>query len=1388
VGAEAYYLSQVARGIDDYYSGAGESEGRWLGTGSQILNLPDAVTGDDLRAILAGLAPGTGLSPNGTQIRPFKGRVPGFDLTFSAPKSVSVLYAFADPLVRAEVSAAVDAAVGDALAWLEREACFVRRGSNNRRSKTAPFEQWGTRRLHGAGFIAAGFRHRTSRAGDPQLHSHVLIANLTRGPDGRWSALDGQALYRSKLAAGVVFQTALRNELTQRLGIRWRPVHDHVADIAGIPQRVLTHFSKRRNEIEDELDRMGLSGPAAAAQVTLATRTAKVEIDQDTLDERWAEDGATIGFGDADVDRLLVAVDPINTPPDLSPARLVPFRHVDPITGEARESLLPLDDFAAALAWEVTERSGAFTRLDVQNAVADHLRGTGGTAFLERLTDHVLSHKEMVPLPRPDAAAVEPGWEQRWTTRRMLQIEAELRGMFEPSPIASFALDPARIDEALSQLGGTLGHDQFDTVRRLTTQGLAVEAVVGRAGTGKTYTMDAVRHVFASHGRRVIGVSPTARAARELADGANIETFTVPRLFSETTVGAGDVVIVDEAGMCGTLDLHRVVSHARFAGAKVVLVGDHHQLPEVAAGGGFRAALEVIGDRRCELTVNRRQIEVWEHTALDHLRHGNVAAFWDAYRSHDRISLTDTRGELHARALSAWWDHYRSGSDAHLIAGTRSEARLLNQLARHYVAASGILTGPPLTVRDREFQIGDRVVLLRNSPGQTNLATGTRCRVDNGTIATITKMHATGEIEIHSPAGPVRLTSDYVQSGAVDHGYATTIHKAQGVTCDHIHVVGPAGLYREAAYVALSRARRSAHIYATTRDAATIGEPAHTTGIPLLSENVDNPEADLTRALTTSRAKQFVTGEHPDLDRSAELATGHDLAALNDRLRFIRDVVADLRQEGVCDPADTIHELRLAEEHRRRMHVGGRVNARDWDNVGTIEQIDDGAGESVVRFVSDTGHTTTRRLPWHLLKPVDQPNDTVLTDAAVAHLDAAAQRVGEHACVWQEALAEHGIDVNEPGVIRHAIAQREDKVMRALRAMPPTWLTWWAGTRPTNPIAAVVYDDHLASLARWRDLQRLDPTVPGFGPPPDDSAQLDEWRTLTDQALATRQFLLDATPPVEAVPPLGAADARARLDELDTLLATAPPDQRLAVDQLLSASGDGLTDIVEALRTAMDQQQVRRDWILEHWPHIVERHELTTLLGGLDPLAHWPIAISPDVIELLDEIDRRTASEDPELTPLPELDRLAEVDERETEIDRINSERASIGRQLQDLGTVMPPDHSSAELVRQQRRRLSERARELDAELRRVRGRITLSKWRPTRSTEAEARIKRRLTQIVNEAASERAEWIVELAQQALADPNSPSIEGVVSAAREVGGQIEGLRATPATIERSVAG
>lgn len=183
-GREEYYLSQVASGVEDYYLGSGEAAGVWMGAGVGALGLGGEVDGDDLRAVLAGVAPS-----GGALARPGR-RTPGFDLTFSAPKSVSILNALGDATVAAAVLAGHDEAVRQAMGYLERHACFTRRGAG------------GTNVIGGEGFLAAAFRHRTSRAGDPQLHTHVLVPNLVRGVDGRWSALDGRFLYAHLKTAG----------------------------------------------------------------------------------------------------------------------------------------------------------------------------------------------------------------------------------------------------------------------------------------------------------------------------------------------------------------------------------------------------------------------------------------------------------------------------------------------------------------------------------------------------------------------------------------------------------------------------------------------------------------------------------------------------------------------------------------------------------------------------------------------------------------------------------------------------------------------------------------------------------------------------------------------------------------------------------------------------------------------------------------------------------------------------------------------------------------------------------------------------------------------------------------------------------------------------------
>ena len=239
-GGADYYLDKVANSVDDYYLGRGEAPGRWIGAAAERLGLSGQVEADALRNLLAGTsAEGEAL---GLQVQP--GRRPGYDLTFSAPKGVSLLWAFGSDEVRDAISVAHDRAITAVLDHLSKEACYARRGHG------------GAELIEAEGFIGAAFRHRTSRAGDPQLHTHVVVPNLVQGADGRWSAPDGRHLFTWKMTAGTLYRSALRAELAP-LGLAWDIRRNGLSELRDVPKAVLRAFSKRRTDIEQAMEERG---------------------------------------------------------------------------------------------------------------------------------------------------------------------------------------------------------------------------------------------------------------------------------------------------------------------------------------------------------------------------------------------------------------------------------------------------------------------------------------------------------------------------------------------------------------------------------------------------------------------------------------------------------------------------------------------------------------------------------------------------------------------------------------------------------------------------------------------------------------------------------------------------------------------------------------------------------------------------------------------------------------------------------------------------------------------------------------------------------------------------------------------------------------------------
>ncbi|HTX09849.1 MAG TPA: MobF family relaxase, partial [Solirubrobacteraceae bacterium] len=478
----AYYEQQVADGLEDYFSGRGEAPGRWIGRWATAVGASGRVDRDAFMRAMEGCDPRTG-----ERLKPEHGRtkVAAFDLTFSAPKSVSVLFAIADESVSAALLAAHENAVEEAFAWIEREACFTRRGRN------------GVFRVRGDGFVAAAYRHRLSRAGDPQLHTHAVVANMTRA-EGRWTSLEAHGLYEHKSAAGAVYRAVLRSEVRERLPwVSWRSVSRGLFEIEGVPAEVLREFSRRRVEIEERARE--LTGVAAAKLsrdrlqgIALATRKAK-EYGVDGA--RWQQEAraraAEHGLGSRELSQL--------------------------IASQRRAAEVPEADIVRAAAERLSGPEGltgqhnTFARRHALAELAGEFREGAGRRQIERSTSAYLDHASVVALGDVDG-------ELRYTIKDLLACEAAIvEGAKRRIGERSGLVHPRLPDLVLADLREHLSPEQAAAARTLATDGHGVSVLQALAGTGKTRVLGALARVYEAAGGRVIGVAPTGRAARELA-------------------------------------------------------------------------------------------------------------------------------------------------------------------------------------------------------------------------------------------------------------------------------------------------------------------------------------------------------------------------------------------------------------------------------------------------------------------------------------------------------------------------------------------------------------------------------------------------------------------------------------------------------------------------------------------------------------------------------------------------------------------------------------------------------------------------------------------------------------------------------------------------------
>lgn len=1218
VGAEAYQLTGVAQSLDDYYSGSGEAAGWWAGLGADRLGLDGDVTGEDLRELLAGIQPGTGgLSPNGETIHPHPRRVPGFDLTFKAPKSVSVLYAVSDdPRVQGAIIEASEHALRDTLAWLEREAMAVRRGTGNERfladlalRDPAAAQAARIRTERGGEMAAAVFRHRTSRAGDPLLHWHVLVPNLVRGADGRWSAFVHPDLYRAATAAGELFQAALRDELTRTLGLEWRPGR-HLPEIAGVPQRVCDGFSKRSAEIDAWLEAHGRGNDRAARQdAVLATRRGKAELEGERFDTRWKLEGAALGFGPEQADELLTGLVPTAEPTPISEVWRLPEVSIGrdgvPYT---HDRTVPAEEWIAdLLRHDLTTKDATFVTTDIYEAVAHRLGGGATVNTIDRIAARVLASDQVVPILSADAR-------ERWASVEMIDTERRLLDLFDQRGTRT-ALDHATVASVLAA-HPTLGPDQANAVATITASTDPLAVLIGPAGTGKTYTLSVVREAFSASGCTVIGAAPSARAAVELEHDAGISSSTLHSLNCQWSQAGGGpdartVLVIDEAAMASTRDLEPLVSATVAAGGRVVLVGDHHQLPEIGPGGALAAAAERV-TATAELSVNRRQREPWEQSALAELRAGSVPAAVDAYRTHDRVEIVADHEAMIDAAVDRYLTAIDNGQRPVLMAGTNDLVRRLNTNVRLRLAERGQLhlDHPHATSGGRDLVEGDRIVLRRNRT--LTQPDGTTVRVRNSDAATVLRAATDGGLLVRrdNDQAAIRLDRDYLNAGWVDHGYAVTAHRAQGGTWDLAIAVGVDGLYREAAYVQLSRGRDTNWLIIPTAQMEAIDAELarHDHGIPLPGEEPPETLDDLINRLQQSRAKLMALARDPHADQVAALAGTFTYSELRQRAGYCRRVEQTATRSIGIDPDNLTAAIERAQRTALHVQIGQQVKAFDRHNIGTVTGIDDTACNITVHFVSHEGHEATREFPWTEIDIVERhlPPARALPEWTQQRLDDLLDAYTATLTDWEAHHQRHGITPGDGQRCDRAAALIVDRAAHRLTVDQPDWLTTLLGPRPDGPHQAALWDHAIHTVATHRLATEVDDHIPGLGPVPVDPARRASWDNVSRQLLATRTQLDAARIALPVWPQRRTLDElEARRDELDLILDTAPPDQRDLIGRLRGGDQLTLLDTEEALAAALATQSARRDWILAHWPHVVEYAAIGRTVEAGD-FAHGP--------------------------------------------------------------------------------------------------------------------------------------------------------------------------------------
>ena len=951
--------------ITRYYAEAGTPPGRWLGSGLSGLGAGDLSAGDRVTEAQLALLIGLGRDPiagkqlgraypvygsaeervakrmaalddlsgdlAGEALVAAKARievevsatsrrrpVAGYDVTFSVPKSVSTLWGVADAQLKEMIVEAHHAAASESLDYLEREIAATRTGVA---ASDGAVAQVGVQ-----GIIAAAFDHWDSRSGDPQLHTHVVISNKVQAVlDDRWRSLDGRPMHAAMTALAPYYDALLADRLTGIFGFDWEPrvrgtnMYPH-AEISGVPESLVAEFSSRTRDIDRCADHLVAEyvanhgrQPSNAtrirlrAQATIETRPKKEIRSLADLTGEWrARAGHVLGSDPTAWARALATADPPTClSPDDIPAETVVAVGADvvAVVGQKRATWRHWNLWSEASRQTMRWRfASAEAREQVVAQVVSAAEGRSVALTPPELTSVPLAFR------RDDGTSVfRPRHAVVYSSSEILAAEDRLLARAENLTAPRL---PSRIVERVARHphnGNRLTAPQAEALLAIATSGRQLDVLVGPAGAGKTTAMSALRTAWCKrHGpRSVVGLAPSAAASAVLATDLGIPCENTARWLTLHTLGWAEfhrdqLVIIDEATLADTATLDCITGLAAAAGAKVLLVGDWAQLQAVGAGGAFDMLAQVRGDVP-ELTEIHRFAHEWEKAASLDLRAGRPESI-TAYARHDRLR-EGTTDEMLDSAYGAWRRDIEAGAASVLVAESTDLVRTLNTRAR----ADRILSGATASTLEAVLSDGSHA-----SPGdyiitrQNNrcLRTSSGLWVRNGDLWNVKAVRRDGSLVVRPAASRHRTTITLPRKYVAAHvelGYATTAHRAQGLTVDTAHVLVSSRATRENLYVAMTRGRESNQAY------VALDEPDERHAAPLAEGDL-SARTVLTGVLKHSGSElsglQSIIAEQETWGSIAQLAAEYEtIGALAQRDRWIdlirRSGLTETQAEGV---------------------------------------------------------------------------------------------------------------------------------------------------------------------------------------------------------------------------------------------------------------------------------------------------------------------------------------------------------------------------------------------------------------------------------------------------------------------------------------------------------